>query len=314
MLYLDYAKPMDNGFILNFFADSADDIKEVSEGKEFIASSGVNYGAPLSGSTVVITSPDKTKETYILDDSGFWSKGKDNKIAKMVMGEMIDITAEDLRGVTDYSYDASLLKTYEKIGSVEFPSGAEIENLSGANMRSIIIPFDARGVAIQSFSGCNNLEQVEWNIEVNNFDDDAGGFYFDECKKLKTIIYGEKVRKIARAACEGVTSLTRVIIKPHDIFHPYFIGGTAFSGCENLTQLTLPKNLKVIEENALWLGSPTNKATITFLDDKNVPMLDNDPFLAENLNKIIVPAGCGEMYKSAPIWSNYADFIEEAAE
>ena len=314
MLYLDYAKPMDNGFILNFFADSADDIKEVSEGKEFIASNGMNYGVPLSGSTVVITSPDKTKETYILDDSGFWSKGKDNKIAKMAMGEMVDITAEDLRGVTDYSSDASLLKTYEKIGNVEFPSGAYISACYGAYMKSIVIPVDTIGVFERSFEGCKNLERVEWNMVDNVSEGDAYAEYFSECNNLKTIIYGEEVHMISSGACMNLVGLTNVVIKPHDVSDPYFIGAQAFAGCENLVQLTLPKNLRVIGETAFGIGSPTNKATITFLDDENVPGLEGDPFIAENLNKIIVPKGCGEMYRSAPIWSNYADFIEEAAE
>lgn len=75
MLYLDYAKPMANGYILNFFADTVEDIKEVSGGKEFITKNGTNYGAPLAGSTVVVTPPDKEKKTFILNDAGGWNEG-----------------------------------------------------------------------------------------------------------------------------------------------------------------------------------------------------------------------------------------------
>lgn len=74
MLYLDYAKPMKDGYILNFFADSVDDIEEVSNGKRFITMNGTDYGVPLASSTIVITSPDKERKTFILNDAGKWEE------------------------------------------------------------------------------------------------------------------------------------------------------------------------------------------------------------------------------------------------
>ena len=76
MLYLDYAKQMQNGYILNFFADNEKDIEEVSGGKEFVTRNGVSYGSPLAGSTIVITNPDKTKTTFVLNDNGEWKEPK----------------------------------------------------------------------------------------------------------------------------------------------------------------------------------------------------------------------------------------------
>ena len=75
MLYLDYAKQIDSGYILNLFADSFEDIEEVSNGKSFVTKNGTNYGAPLKGSTVVITAPDKAKRTFVLDENGDWNEG-----------------------------------------------------------------------------------------------------------------------------------------------------------------------------------------------------------------------------------------------
>lgn len=75
MLYLDYAKSMGNGFILNFFADSIDDIQEVSNGKKFVTLNGTDYGIPQPSSTIVITMPDKTKKTYVLNEGGEWVEG-----------------------------------------------------------------------------------------------------------------------------------------------------------------------------------------------------------------------------------------------
>lgn len=75
MLYLDYAKPIGEGYILNFFADKVEDIQEVSNGKRFVTKNGMDYGVPMASSTIVITTPDKIKKTYILGEDGEWKEG-----------------------------------------------------------------------------------------------------------------------------------------------------------------------------------------------------------------------------------------------
>ena len=75
MLYLDYAKPVEGGYILNFFADKVEDMETIAGGKEFITKNGTNYGVPLKGSTVVITAPDQVKRTFVLDENGNWNEG-----------------------------------------------------------------------------------------------------------------------------------------------------------------------------------------------------------------------------------------------
>lgn len=75
MLYLDYAKPVEGGYVLNFFADKVEDMESITGGKEFITKNGTNYGVPLKGSTVVITAPDKAKRTFVLDENGDWNEG-----------------------------------------------------------------------------------------------------------------------------------------------------------------------------------------------------------------------------------------------
>lgn len=75
MIYLDYAKAVAGGYILNFFADTEEDIAEVSNGKHFITKNGIDYGIPQPSSTIVITMPDKTKKTYVLNEAGEWQEG-----------------------------------------------------------------------------------------------------------------------------------------------------------------------------------------------------------------------------------------------
>lgn len=76
MLYLDYAKPLTGGkYILNFFAESIEDLDNISHGQRFITKNGIDYGVPQPSSTVVITMPDKTKKTYVLNEAGEWQEG-----------------------------------------------------------------------------------------------------------------------------------------------------------------------------------------------------------------------------------------------
>lgn len=76
MLYLDYAKSLTGGkYILNFFAESIEDLDSISHGQRFITKNGIDYGVPQPSSTVVITMPDKTKKTYVLNESGEWQEG-----------------------------------------------------------------------------------------------------------------------------------------------------------------------------------------------------------------------------------------------
>lgn len=75
MLYLDYAKKKENGYILNFFADSYDDLEEVSDGKEYITLNGVNYGVPMAESVVTITNKNGEKTTYVMGGDGQWVQG-----------------------------------------------------------------------------------------------------------------------------------------------------------------------------------------------------------------------------------------------
>lgn len=80
MLYLDYAKPIGERYILNFFADKVEDIQEVSNGKSFVTKNGIDYGVPMASSTVVITTPDKVKKTYILGEDGEWKEGSGSSV------------------------------------------------------------------------------------------------------------------------------------------------------------------------------------------------------------------------------------------
>lgn len=87
------------------------------------------------------------------------------------------------------------------------------------------------------------------------------------------------------------------------------IGASAFQSCSKLLSLTIPSSTTYIYYNALHIGSSTNKATITFLSTTPPTIQYNT--IGNNVEKIIVPKGCGDVYKSATNFSAKADIIEE---
>lgn len=112
------------------------------------------------------------------------------------------------------------------------------------------------------------------------------------------------VRDYAFYYCTFLTSITI----PNSVTS---IGNSAFNSCYALTSITVPDRVTSIGSIALQIGSITHKATITMLPT-TPPTISSNTFTSTKLNKIIVPAGTGDTYKSATNWSAFADYIEEA--
>lgn len=95
MLYLDYAKPLADGkYILNFFADSAADLESISHGQKFVTKNGTDYGVPQAGSTVIVTSPNSGKTTYVIDAEGIWVVTEDISYSAVVANPSDAATAK----------------------------------------------------------------------------------------------------------------------------------------------------------------------------------------------------------------------------
>lgn len=95
MLYLDYAKPLADGkYILSFFADSAADLESISHGQKFVTKNGTDYGVPQAGSTVIVTSPNSGKTTYVMDAEGVWVVTEDISYSAVVANPSDAATAK----------------------------------------------------------------------------------------------------------------------------------------------------------------------------------------------------------------------------
>lgn len=132
---------------------------------------------------------------------------------------------------------------------------------------------------------------------------------FSQCESLTSIDFlnDTNITELADfvfADCLGLVSVTI----PNQITK---LGSNVFIRDENLTSVTVGSGVVTIGGGTFSIGSSTNKATITFLST-TPPSIYSSTFEAKYLNKIIVPAGCSEAYKSATNWANFADYIEEA--
>lgn len=121
------------------------------------------------------------------------------------------------------------------------------------------------------------------SIEIPNSVTNIGNNVFQACSKLTSITIPNSVKTL---------------------------GNFVFQVCSKLTYLTIPNSVTQIGSNALAIGSTTNKGTIRFLGT-TPPSIQSNTFTASQLNQIIVPKGCGDTYKQATNWSNFADYIVE---
>lgn len=148
MLYLDYAKPLADGkYILSFFADSAADLESISHGQKFVTKNGTDYGVPQPSSTVVITMPDKTKKTYVLNEAGEWQEGGvDMDYSKL---ENAPIT---LANLADEDFVPEANTYYEHLGET-----------TGDFIKGIIYLYDGKEYKAIDGSGSGGGVQADYN-------------------------------------------------------------------------------------------------------------------------------------------------------
>ena len=214
MIYLDYAKETSNGYILNFFADKEADLADISNGKRFVTKNGINYGVPQPSSTVVITMPDKTRKTYILNKAGEWQEGGadigGNKFAELVQRTVKVVTEDDSQGLTS-------------IGDYAFSYCSELT--------SVTIPDSVTSIGNGAFYDCSGLTSVI----IGNGVTSIGGYAFSGCSGLTSVIIGNGVTSIggyAFSGCSGLTSVTMLPTNP-----PTIVSGAIPS---NVTTITVP--------------------------------------------------------------------------
>lgn len=225
-------------------------------------------------------------ETLSLDEMATLAAvpvGGENKLAQLVDKTITEITAGDLAGITT-------IGTFAFTGCV--------------NLTNVTIPDTVITIGNNAFTSCTSLT----SIIIPNSVLEMGSNMFQYCSALTTAVIGNSIQTLGSSMFSNCTNLTSVTIGNR----VQTIGSSAFNTTKKLTSLTIPASVTRIKGDALTIGSSTGKATITFLRT-TPPTIQKNSFNVDYLNKIIVPVGCGEAYRTATNWANFADFIEEAA-
>ena len=162
------------------------------------------------------------------------------------------------------------------------------------------IPNGVTSIEEFAFSHCKGLTSVTIPNSVTKIGDGA----FRGCASLTSVTIPNSVTSIGVYAFYGCTSLTSVAI-PNSVTKIDF---EAFRGCAGLTSVTIPNSVTTIGNVAFW---GCTGLTILTIENATPPVVEGFTFekVSENIT-IYVPAESVEKYKTARVWSEYADKIK----
>ena len=163
---------------------------------------------------------------------------------------------------------------------------------------------------IESIKGNKFIDLVQRTIKTVTEDDLQGLIHievyaFINCYNLTSVTIPDSVIDISNYAFSSCIRLTNVTI-PNSVTSIAF---SAFYNCRDLKSITIPDSVTSIGDNAFKACSGLTSVTML---PTTPPTLGSNVF-PSNVTTITVPVGCGNAYKTAKNWSNYADKIVEAA-
>lgn len=212
------------------------------------------------------------------------------------------LTSVSMPNVTSLGYYA--FQYCASLPSVDMPSVTSIGNSAFgacAALTSVPMP-NVTSINYSAFESCKSLTSVDMpNVTTIS----SQAFYYCSALTAASMPNVTSIGEYAFGYCSELPSV--------DMPKVTSIGDAAFYKCTALTSLTISSTCTSIGKYALECGSSTNKCTFTF-EGTTPPTIYAGTFYASNINKIIVPVGCGETYKTATNWTTFADYIEEATE
>lgn len=207
-------------------------------------------------------------------------------VAQLVDKSVTSVSEEDLKGITT-------------IGSYAF--------YYCDRLTSIIIPSSVTSIGDYAFSYCYSLT----NATIPNSVTRINTYAFYSCRSLTSITIPDGVTLIGWYTFQDCSNLTNVTISDSVTT----IGGKTFSDCENLMNVIIGNGVQNIDSLAFSsCGTATESGTTYMILATTPPTIQSNTFQNAKINKIIVPNGTLDAYKSATNWSAYADNMVEASE
>ena len=197
---------------------------------------------------------------------------------------------------------------------------------SCVGLKSLIIPNSVTSIGASAFFMCDNLASITITSSVTSI----GSYAFGGTKWFNNqpdgLVYAGKVAYLYKGTMAENTNL---ILDEGTLG----IAGDAFSGCTNLSSISLPNGLKVIGASAFWGCSnvtsivlPSSLSTIdntafanctsltTVKAKMNLPInIRGDAFPNRSNITLFVPYSCETAYEAADYWKEFKDIVEMPA-
>ncbi len=250
---------------------------------------------PKTNGTVKVTYGGLTKT--ITDTSGVA-----NPNAKSVFFGTFNGVSDDV--ATPASGELTIEGAYSNfaVGSYQDSSKATASGRCGC-ITSVVEWGDVTSIVDYAFNSCANLVLTSFPSGLTSI----GAYAFVDCHSVSIAKFPEGLISIGNYAFKMSTN----------------------TGAMSNTSVTLPSTLESVGTGAFIGSAVSGSAYLGYIKEfvmlsKTPPSVTADSFGGEwryttstasnkQVVKIVVPKGCGEVYKSADVWSNHVDQIVEAS-
>lgn len=285
-----------------------------------VTSIGISAFAQQSGITKIVF--DRESQVSNIGDSAFYRCSGMKSV--VIPGTVINIGASAFRDC-DHLEDIIITNGARNIGNNAFSGCSWLSQIS--------IPSSVNSIGDYAFYRCYNLTSVTISSGVT----EIGNSAFSGCSGLTDIVIPNSVTSIgsgAFASCDKLASITVPFVGntlngtsntnfgyifgnyvPASLKTVIITGGSsiaasAFSGCGNITGVSIPASVTSIGANA-FSGCGQLKTVYVGRPAPNITVLGSSAF--PNLSSIYVPdAGSVTAYKGAANWSAYQSVITVA--